>query len=171
MWQHKAGWWGRMEGSQKRNPAVVGCLATHSGKMDRRERSFSVLLLHCESYGRRRRDDDQFTCKAGQSIWSTTTVYFESVLIIPQTFHYSTKSSELLCPVIPKSRTVLDEHALSVVEPTSWTSLLVTVRSAHSILSFSTQLSYSTRTFQQDFEIETLNWPLSNLLICSCWVD
>src|SRR5688572_6855392 len=43
--------------------------------------------------------------------------YLKSVLI-PLTYHYSMRSSDCLCLVIPKSRTVLGERAFSVSGPT-----------------------------------------------------
>src|SRR5688572_20570679 len=65
--------------------------------------------------------------------------YLKSVLI-PQTYHYSMRSSDCLCLVIPKSRTVLGGRAFSVAGPTFWNSLPVSVRCAQSLVSFHPRL-------------------------------
>ena len=65
--------------------------------------------------------------------------YLKSVLI-PQTYHYSMRSSDHLCLVIPKSRTVLGKRAFSVSGPTFWNSLPVSVRCAQSLGSFRSRL-------------------------------
>src|SRR5688572_17404655 len=65
--------------------------------------------------------------------------YLKSVLI-PLTYHYSMRSSDCICLVIPKSRTVLGERAFSVSGPTFWNSLPVSVRSAQSLVSFRSRL-------------------------------
>jgi hypothetical protein len=65
--------------------------------------------------------------------------YLKSVLI-PQTYHYSMRSSDCLCLVIPKSRTVLGERAFSVAGPSFWNSLPVSVRCAQSHVSFRSRL-------------------------------
>jgi len=65
--------------------------------------------------------------------------YLKSVLI-PLTYHYSMRSSDCLCLVIPKSRTVLGERAFSVAGPAFWNSLPVSVRCAQSLMSFRCRL-------------------------------
>src|SRR5688572_29535986 len=75
--------------------------------------------------------------------------YLKSVLI-PLTYHYSMRSSDCLCLVIPKSRAVLGERAFSVSGPTFWNSLPVSVRCAQSLTSV---ISFSAE-----------NLPLSNCL-------
>ena len=66
--------------------------------------------------------------------------YLKSVLI-PQTYRHSTRSSDYLCLVIPKSRTVLGGRAFSVAGPTFWNSIYSCVRALYSVacvVSFST---------------------------------
>ena len=74
-----------------------------------------------------------------KTVYSGQLQYLKSVLI-SQTYHYSTRSSAYHCLVIPKSRTVLGEQALSVAGPTFWNSLPVSVHSPQSLVSFYSQL-------------------------------
>ena len=57
-----------------------------------------------------------------KTVYSGQLQYLNSVLI-SKTYHYSTRSSDYHCLVIPKSRTVLGERAVSDAGLTFWNSL------------------------------------------------
>lgn len=73
---------------------------------------------------------------------------YSKAALIPESNLYSTRSSNCLSPDVHRSRAVLGEVALMVAGPTFWNSYPSYFRSAHSPMSFHSQLK--THHFQTE---------------------